>query len=105
MLSDPATVWRTIAHDLTYYDASFASLLIQVLKSGTVNPRRADIHSHFESLIIEPLTKRHEHSSPHDIPVIVIDAFDECDSDLSKVGQRKAFLDSTRDVQARSNWA
>ena len=39
MLSDPAAVWRTIAHDLSrYYDTYFASILAEVLKSGTVDP-------------------------------------------------------------------
>ena len=78
MLSDPAAVWRTIAHDLAWRDDSFASLLVEVLKSGRVDAGRPDIASHFDSLIMEPLTKRHEHSPSHAIPVIVIDALDEC---------------------------
>jgi ABC-type dipeptide/oligopeptide/nickel transport system ATPase component len=32
VLSDPAAVWRTIAHDLARYDTSFASILVEVLK-------------------------------------------------------------------------
>ncbi|KIM74897.1 hypothetical protein PILCRDRAFT_79623, partial [Piloderma croceum F 1598] len=94
MLSDPAAVWRTIAHDLARYDDSFASILAAVLKSGTVDPGRPDIASHFESLIMEPLTKRHNQSSPHDIPVIVLDGLDECGSDPSQTGQRNALLDT-----------
>jgi hypothetical protein len=93
-LSDPAAVWRTIAHDLTRYDDSFASILAAVLKSGTVDPGRPDIASHFESLIMEPLTKRHNQSLPHDIPVIVLDGLDECGSDPSQAGQRNALLDT-----------
>jgi hypothetical protein len=93
-LSDPAAVWRTVAHDLTRYDALLASILIAVLKSGTVDPGRPDIASHFESLIREPLTKRHKDSSPHTIPVIVIDALDECGSEPSQAGQRRALLDT-----------
>ncbi|KIM73866.1 hypothetical protein PILCRDRAFT_801778 [Piloderma croceum F 1598] len=93
-LSDPAAVWRTIAHDLARYDDSFASILAAVLKSGTVDPGRPDIASHFESLIMEPLTKRHNQSSPHDIPVIVLDGSDECGSDPSQTGQRNALLDT-----------
>jgi len=92
MLSDPAAVWRTMAHDLARYDPSFASILVEVLKSGRVDPGRADITSHFESLIIDPLKKRHEHSLPSDIPVLVVDALDECGSDPSQAGQRKALL-------------
>jgi hypothetical protein len=94
MLSDPAAVWRTIAHDLARYDDSFASILVEVLKSGTVDPRRPDIASHFESLIVEPLMKRHEHSSPCDNRIIVIDALDECGSNHSQAAQRKALLDT-----------
>ena len=93
-LSDPAAVWRTIAHDLARYDDSFASILAAVLKSGTVDPGRPDIASHFESLIMEPWTKRHNQSLPHDIPVIVLDGLDECGSDPSQAGQRKALLDT-----------
>jgi len=94
MLSDPAAVWRTITHDLARYDDSFALLLVEALKSGEVDPGRPDIASHFTSLIMEPLMKRHEHSPPHAIPVIVIDAFDECGSDPLQINQRKAFLDT-----------
>jgi hypothetical protein len=94
MLSDPAAVWRTMAHDLARYDASFASILVGVLKSGRVDPGRADITAHFESLIMETLMKRHEHSSPSDIPVLIIDALDECGSHSSQSSQRKALLDT-----------
>jgi len=94
MLSDPAAVWRTIAYDLARYDTSFASILVEALKCGKVDPGRPDIASHFESLIMDPLTKRHKHSLPHDIPVVVIDALDECGSDPSQAGQRKALLDT-----------
>jgi NACHT domain len=94
MLSDPAAVWRTIAHDLARYDTSFASILVETLKRGKVDPGRPDITSHFESLIMEPMTKRHKHSLPHDIPIIVIDALDECGSNPSQAGQRKALLDT-----------
>jgi len=93
-LSDPAAVWRTIAHDLARYDEPFASILVAVLKSGTVDPGRPDIASHFESLIMKPWTKRHDQSLPHDIPVIVLDGLDECGSDPSQAGQRKALLDT-----------
>jgi hypothetical protein len=69
MLSDPAVVWHTIAHDLTRYDTSFASMLVEVLREGSVDLERPDIALHFESLILGPLTKRHTHSVLHQIPV------------------------------------
>lgn len=91
--SDPASLWRTVAHDLTRNDASYTSIMVEVLKSGTVDPGRPDIASHFESLIKMPLTKRHEHS-PSSTIVIVIDALDECGSDSSQEKQRRALLDT-----------
>jgi len=94
MLSDPAAVWRTIAHDLARYDTCFASILLEVLKSGAADPGRPDINSHFESLIMEPLMERHKGSLPHDIPVIIIDALDEYGSDPSQAGKRRALLDT-----------
>jgi hypothetical protein len=93
-LSDPATVWRTVAHDLARVDASFASILVDVLKGGTVDPAIPDIASHFRSLIVDPLTKRHKDSPFRDVPVIVIDALDECDYGLSQSAQRRVFLDT-----------
>ena len=54
---------------------------------------------HFDSLIMEPWAKRHKHSPPHTIPVIVIDSLDECGSDPSQAGQRKVFLNTL------SNWS
>lgn len=93
-LSDPAVVWRTIAHDLARYDALFASVLVKVLRSGTVDPGRPDIASHFRSLVGEPLTKRHRDSPSDTIPVIVIDALDECGSDPAQVEQRRALLNT-----------
>jgi len=93
LLSDPAALWRTVAYDLARHDASYTSIIVEVLKSGTVDPGRPDIASYFESLIRMPLTKRHEHSPSH-IIVIVIDGLDECGSDPSKSGQRNALLDT-----------
>ncbi|KIM92382.1 hypothetical protein PILCRDRAFT_121422 [Piloderma croceum F 1598] len=37
MLNDPATVWRTVAHDLSRYDDAYPSILVTVLKSGRVD--------------------------------------------------------------------
>jgi hypothetical protein len=93
-LSDPAAVWRTIGHDLARYDDPFALILVEVLKSGRVDPGRPDVALHFETLIMEPLMERYKDSQPNDIPVIIIDALDECGFDPSQAGQRQAFLDT-----------
>ena len=46
-LSDPAAVWRTFAHDLARYDNQCTSILVEVLKSGMVDPGRPDIAFRF----------------------------------------------------------
>jgi hypothetical protein len=43
---------------------------------------------------MEPLIKRHGHSLPSNIPVIILDALDECGSDSSQIGQRNVLLDT-----------
>jgi len=82
-LSNPAALWCTVAHDLARYDTSFASILVEMLKVGTVDLGRPDVASHFQFLIKEPLMRRHECFSFEEIPVIVVDALDECGSDSS----------------------
>jgi hypothetical protein len=54
-----------------------------MLKVGTVDLGRPDVASHFQFLIKEPLMRRHECFSFEEIPVIVVDALDECGSDSS----------------------
>ena len=93
-LSNPAAVWRTVAHDLARYDATFSDNLFEVLKEKTVDPGRPDIALHFKFLIQEPLARSHNHFASHTVPVIVIDALDECDYDGSQAAQRRAFLDT-----------
>ena len=88
-LSDPTRVWRTIAYDLARHEP-FAKNLLQVLNGPTFNPRTSDIAIDFESLIKEPLV----HSFPDAVPVVVIDAIDECRYEGSTAGQRKIFIDS-----------
>jgi hypothetical protein len=54
-LSNPATLWRTIAHDLSQKDTLVAGKMIENLQAGRVNPSRADIELHFKYLIEDPL--------------------------------------------------
>ena len=82
-------MWRTIAYDLARYNM-FAEDLLQVLKGPTFNPRIPDIALDFESLIKEPLIQ----SFPGAMPIVVIDAIDECRSEGAMAGQRKMFIDS-----------
>ena len=93
-LSDPAVLWRTVAYDLAKFDLAFSTNLIQILKTGVVDPSRPDIASHFQYLIQEPLMKTYDDSSPSTIPVIVFDALDECGSDRSQTTQRGILLNT-----------
>jgi hypothetical protein len=87
-MSNPATVWRTVAYDLARYDNIFAANLVEILERKTVDPGRPDIALHFKSLFEEPLVKC---SPSHVVPVVIIDAIDECDP---QTAQRKIFLDT-----------
>ena len=91
ILGDPAAVWRTVAYDLARFDPVFTTNLVEVLKGKAVDPGRPDIALHFNYLIQKPLTKSYSDSRFHNIPVIVIDALDECDP---QPAQRKQFLDT-----------
>jgi hypothetical protein len=90
-LGDPAAVWRTVACDLARFDTDFAANLLEVLNGKTVDPGRPDIALHFKSLIQEPLMKCYKDSPLSDVPVVIIDALDECDH---QTAQRKQFLDT-----------
>jgi len=91
-LSDPAVLWRTVAYDLANSNPTFAKILIR--EQRKVDPRRSDIASHSQHLIQEPLTESYRHSPSSTIPVILVDALDECDSDRSQAPQRKVLLDT-----------
>jgi hypothetical protein len=109
-LSDPATVWRTVAFDLAQIDKVFAQKLMDHLKKRKVDPARADIESHFKHLIEEPLTEswkahqnvaltwfswlRNPSKATMQSPVIVFDALDECGSDGPQSTQRQIFMDT-----------
>ncbi|EGN94771.1 hypothetical protein SERLA73DRAFT_162851 [Serpula lacrymans var. lacrymans S7.3] len=93
-LSNPAALWRTIAHELAQFDLRIASTIIETLKSGRLNPQRPNIKDHFNSLIVESLNANYgEDQQHHTYPVIVVDALDECD-DSSGESQREALLDT-----------
>jgi hypothetical protein len=92
-LSNPGALWRTVAYDLSQFDPTFAEHLVEVLKERRIDPEWPDIGLHFKFLVEESLMKIYNNSSSHLIPIIVIDALDECDSDSSPA-QRKALLDT-----------
>jgi len=93
MLSDPAAVWRTIAYDLAQHSTTFADNLVEILKGRTILHKRPDVALHFKFLIEIPLTKSYDQSdSSRDVPVIVIDALDECNSEGPRGAQKRHFL-------------
>lgn len=92
-LSDPTALWRTIAYDLALFEPVFSRNLIKALKERKIDPGWPDIALHFKIMIQELLMKTYDHTPAHTIPVILIDVFDECDSDHFPA-QRKALLDT-----------
>jgi hypothetical protein len=80
-LSDPAVVWRTVTYGLTKRDPDFSNAVMESLKEGKVDLQWPDIDLHFKSLIGELLAKLQGRSS---LPVIVIDALDECGGGMFK---------------------
>lgn len=116
-LSNPATVWRTVAFDLTKKDPVVAGRIVENLKKGKVDTSRADIELHFKYLIEDPLMESWkgygrvpsndgETDAQHDddgrlgqnkpimYPVVILDALDECGSDSSQSTQRRTFMDT-----------
>jgi hypothetical protein len=122
-LSDPAAVWRTVAFDLAQVDPAFAKRLVANLTERKVDLSRADIESHFKYTIEDPLMeswkkntegeadhnttdvegerprKRHKRNDVHQnlasqSLVVVLDALDECGSDVSQSAQRRILMDT-----------
>lgn len=122
-LSDPTTIWRTVAFHLAQRDPHFADRVIENLNAGKVDPTRVDIGLHFDILIKDPaawasskhtqaqgrgtvgvpvrgsrvgrlgITPMHE-STETRFSVVILDALDECGSDSSQSTQRRIFMDS-----------
>jgi hypothetical protein len=116
-LSEPTTVWRTVAFDLARMNSRIARKVKENLKAGKVDPLRVDIAMHFKYLVEDPLTEvlkrsgeleevrddpldlfRRPDNSPEKIgmqyPVVVFDALDECGSDGSQIAGRRIFVDT-----------
>ncbi|KAF9001168.1 hypothetical protein BDQ17DRAFT_1244698, partial [Cyathus striatus] len=78
-LSKPTAVWNTIAYDLACYDNGIKHTIQKYVRQPAFNPY--DIEFNFKGLIQAPLTKYLSMAGAlrKKIPVIVIDALDECD--------------------------
>ncbi|KIM24761.1 hypothetical protein M408DRAFT_26728, partial [Serendipita vermifera MAFF 305830] len=73
----PNALWRTVAHDLSQRYSSVRRHVVAALNKDTSLPTTPNIDSLFRELVYEPLTKSDD--IPIDkLPVIVLDALDEC---------------------------
>ena len=120
-LSDPTTIWRTIAFDLAQSDSNFCDKIIENVKARRVDPTRVDIGLHFKTLIEDPanwvsgkytqmqggaVTETVEERNMGGLtgvtpgqlsvifPVVILDALDECGSDPSQSTPRRIFMDT-----------
>jgi hypothetical protein len=122
-LGDPVSCWRTIAFDLAQYNPVIVKRTVENIKGKKVDPGRPDIGSHFKYLIDAPLGEtwknrvalarlepgmevdedgsyiRDECDSESSkrliiLPVVVVDALDECASDGSQSEKRRTFLNT-----------
>ena len=114
-LSDPTTIWRTIAFDLAQSNPHFCDKVIENLKARRVDPSRVDIGLHFKTLIEDPANwvsskytemqgragdernfGRIMEVTPGQIifPIVILDALDECGSDPSQSTPRRIFMDT-----------
>ncbi len=73
----PVNLWRTFAFDLSRDYPSIRSAIVTQLKDGEIDLENADAGELFRSLIEEPV-KHCVDVPPGRLPVVVIDALDEC---------------------------
>lgn len=73
----PHSLWRTVAYDLAKRHPSIRKTLVAKMKTGEIIPTTTDVDTLFLHFIHEPLTKS-EDIPKGELPVIVIDALDEC---------------------------
>lgn len=57
LLSDPASIWRTISFDLAHMDSEVAKRVAKNIRQNKVQPARADVELHFRVLIEDPVKK------------------------------------------------
>ena len=73
----PNALWRTVAYNLSLRYPSIRSMLVSTLKSGDISPTTPNINALFYHLIHEPLIQSSDIPDGR-LPIIVIDALDEC---------------------------
>ena len=73
----PNALWRMVAYNLSLRYPTIRSRLVSTLKSGDVSPTTPNIDLLFRHLIHEPLIQSSDIPDGR-LPIIVIDALDEC---------------------------
>jgi hypothetical protein len=88
----PANLWRTIAFDLSREYPSARSVIVTTLEDGEIDLEHTDAGELFRSLVEVPLKQSTDIPSGR-LPVVVIDAVDECGGlDGSRSKHRTIFL-------------
>jgi hypothetical protein len=72
-----SALWRTVAYDLARRYPTVRKHLLAALKEDETIPASVDVNRLFRQLIEEPIVASEE-ISPERLPVVVIDALDEC---------------------------
>ncbi|KAJ2919842.1 hypothetical protein MD484_g626, partial [Candolleomyces efflorescens] len=76
-VSTPNILWRSVAFDLARQYPSVRRMIVERLKDDDVDVETSNVKSLFRELIEEPLEEC-EFIPPGRLPVIVVDALDEC---------------------------
>jgi hypothetical protein len=89
-------VWKTIAHNLAVHNPSICSYLDSFLAGNPTYLETKQFTEHLGDLVIDPLRQILNQSSG-EIPIILLDALDECqDADIKGENQRSELLESLK---------
>jgi NACHT domain len=77
ILTTPAALWRTVAFDLARKYPTVRGVIVTKLNTDEVDPSTANVNALFRHFIHEPLMASTDIPSGR-LPVIVVDALDEC---------------------------
>jgi hypothetical protein len=91
-----SALWRTVAFDLARQYPSFRKVAIDKLNEDEVDPNASNVNILFRHLIDKPL-KACIDIPPGRLPVVVVDALDECGGlDGHRSSNRKSLLDTVK---------
>ena len=91
-LNNPMHLWRSIAYDLALARSAFRESITSNVNAHGLDPSRIDVEDQFKYLIEEPVATCARVILRGATPVVVIDALDECRSDVDISAQWKALL-------------